>query len=201
MKLRKLQDLPSLTAGKKVVLTNGCFDILHVGHVRYLEGARKLGDVLVVAINSDASVKRLKGPDRPILTENERVALVSALRCVDHVVVFDEPDVTRILQALRPAIHAKGTDYTEASVPEREPGLEREQANHRQPRFEADAQTEVLVHACERVLGLGNPAARGVVVAGATERCQPRGRAVVRRGRKRLRGLECASGVGQRFGS
>jgi rfaE bifunctional protein nucleotidyltransferase chain/domain len=120
MKLRKLQDLPSLTAGKKVVLTNGCFDILHVGHVRYLEGARKLGDVLVVAINSDASVKRLKGPDRPILTENERVALVSALRCVDHVVVFDEPDVTRILQTLRPAIHAKGTDYTEASVPERE---------------------------------------------------------------------------------
>jgi rfaE bifunctional protein nucleotidyltransferase chain/domain len=120
MKLRKLDELPSLTAGKKVVLTNGCFDILHVGHIRYLEGARQLGDVLVVAINSDASVRQLKGPDRPILNEQERVALVSALRCVDHVVVFDEPDVTRILQTLRPAIHAKGTDYTEATVPERE---------------------------------------------------------------------------------
>ena len=119
MKLRTLADLPSLTAGKKVILANGCFDILHVGHVRYLEGARKLGDALVVALNSDASVKKLKGPDRPILNEQERVALVSALRCVDHVVVFDEPDVTQILQTLRPAVHAKGTDYTEESVPER----------------------------------------------------------------------------------
>jgi rfaE bifunctional protein nucleotidyltransferase chain/domain len=73
-----------------------------------------------VALNSDASVKKLKGPDRPILNEQERVALVSALRCVDHVVVFDEPDVTQILQTLRPAVHAKGTDYTEATVPERE---------------------------------------------------------------------------------
>jgi rfaE bifunctional protein nucleotidyltransferase chain/domain len=120
MKLRTLDELPSLTAGKKVVLANGCFDILHVGHVRYLEGARKWGDVLVVALNSDASVRNLKGPGRPILNERERVALVSALRCVDHVVVFDEPDVTRILQTLRPAVHAKGTDYTEATVPERE---------------------------------------------------------------------------------
>jgi len=120
MKLRALSELPSLTAGKKVILANGCFDILHVGHVRYLEGARKLGDALVVALNSDASVKKLKGPDRPILNEQERVALVSALRCVDHVVVFDEPDVTQILQTLRPAVHAKGTDYTEATVPERE---------------------------------------------------------------------------------
>lgn len=120
MKLRTLTELPALTAGKKVVLANGCFDILHVGHVRYLEGARSLGDVLVVALNSDASVKRLKGPDRPILNERERVALVSALRCVDHVLVFDEPDVTGILQTLRPAIHAKGTDYTEETVPERE---------------------------------------------------------------------------------
>jgi len=118
--LRALSELPSLTAGKKVILANGCFDILHVGHVRYLEGARKLGDALVVALNSDASVKKLKGPDRPILNEQERVALVSALRCVDHVVVFDEPDVTQILQTLRPAVHAKGTDYTEATVPERE---------------------------------------------------------------------------------
>jgi D-glycero-beta-D-manno-heptose 1-phosphate adenylyltransferase len=120
VKQRTLEELPSLVAGKKTVLANGCFDILHVGHVRYLEGARDLGDVLVVAINSDRSVRNLKGDGRPILNEQERVALVSALRCVDHVVVFDEPDVNRILAVLRPAIHAKGTDYTEATVPERE---------------------------------------------------------------------------------
>ena len=120
MKLRTLEELPALTSGRKVVLANGCFDILHVGHVRYLEGARKLGDTLVVAINSDRSVRALKGTGRPVLNEAERVALVSALRCVDHVVVFDEPDVTRILSTLRPAIHAKGTDYTEATVPERD---------------------------------------------------------------------------------
>src|SRR5204863_5586988 len=115
-----LEELPQLLAGKTVVLANGCFDILHVGHVRYLEGARKFGDTLVVAINSDRSVRELKGAGRPILNENERAALVSALRCVDHVVVFEEPDVTRVLETLRPAIHAKGTDYTEATVPERE---------------------------------------------------------------------------------
>jgi rfaE bifunctional protein nucleotidyltransferase chain/domain len=120
VKLRTLEELPGLTSGRKVVLANGCFDILHVGHVRYLEGARKLGDTLVVAINSDRSVRALKGSGRPVLNEAERVALVSALRCVDHVVVFDEPDVTRILNTLRPAIHAKGTDYTEATVPERD---------------------------------------------------------------------------------
>jgi len=120
LKRKTLEQLPSLAAGKRTVLANGCFDILHVGHVRYLEGARKLGDMLVVAINSDRSVRALKGLGRPILNEDERVALVSALRCVDHVVVFDEPDVTRVLEVLRPAVHAKGTDYTEATVPERE---------------------------------------------------------------------------------
>ena len=120
MKRRSLEELPGLVAGRKVVLANGCFDILHVGHVRYLEGARKLGDTLVVAINSDRSVRALKGEGRPILNETERVALVSALRCVDHVVVFDEGDVTRVLDILRPSIHAKGTDYTEATVPERD---------------------------------------------------------------------------------
>lgn len=120
MKRRALEELPGLVAGKKTVLANGCFDILHVGHVRYLEEARKLGDVLVVAVNSDRSVSVLKGAGRPILDERERVALVSALRCVDHVVVFDETDVSRVIDALRPAIHAKGTDYTEATVPERE---------------------------------------------------------------------------------
>ena len=120
MKQKTLEELRRLTAGKKTVLANGCFDILHVGHVRYLEGAKELGDALVVAINSDRSVRALKGPGRPILNERERVALVSALRCVDHVVVFDEPDVSHVLEVLRPAIHAKGTDYTEATVPERE---------------------------------------------------------------------------------
>jgi len=120
MKLRKLEELPKLVKGKKVVLTNGCFDILHVGHVRYLEGARSLGDALVVAINSDASMRLIKDSGRPILPQDERIALVSALRCVDYVVVFDEPDVSRVLEILKPAIHAKGTDYTEQTVPERD---------------------------------------------------------------------------------
>ena len=119
MKLRRLEDLPQLLQGKKVVLANGCFDILHVGHLRYLQGARALGDTLVVALNSDKSVREIKDPRRPILDENERAALVSALECVDHVVIFDEPDVSRVIDVLRPAVHAKGTDYTEASVPER----------------------------------------------------------------------------------
>jgi rfaE bifunctional protein nucleotidyltransferase chain/domain len=120
MKLRRLEELPALVKGKKVALANGCFDILHVGHLRYLQGARNLADVLVVAINSDKSMRLIKDPGRPILAEDERVALVSALRCVDHVVLFDEPDVSRVLDVLRPAIHAKGTDYTEQTVPERD---------------------------------------------------------------------------------
>jgi D-glycero-beta-D-manno-heptose 1-phosphate adenylyltransferase len=119
MKLRQLEELPNLLQGKKVVLANGCFDMLHVGHVRYLQDARALGDVLVVAINSDDSMRSIKDPGRPILDQTERVALVSALRCVDYVIVFDEPDVSRVLEVLRPAIHAKGTDYTEQTVPER----------------------------------------------------------------------------------
>ena len=120
MKLRRLEDLPARLKGEKIVLANGCFDILHVGHLRYLEHARALGDVLVVAINSDKSMRTIKDRGRPILPENERVSLVSALRCVDHIVLFDEPDVSRILDVLRPAIHAKGTDYTERSVPKRD---------------------------------------------------------------------------------
>ena len=119
MKQRPLEDLPELLAGKKIVLANGCFDILHVGHVRYLEGARALGDVLVVALNSDQSVRAIKEPGRPILAQNERVALISALKVVDYVVVFDEPDVRRVIEVLQPAVHAKGTDYTEDNVPER----------------------------------------------------------------------------------
>ncbi len=104
--------------GKRVVLANGCFDLLHVGHVRYLAAARALGDVLFVGINGDAAVRRLKGPGRPLMPAGERVELLTALRPVDHVVVFEEDTADRLVSLLRPDIHAKGTDYTEASVPE-----------------------------------------------------------------------------------
>lgn len=120
MKLKRLEDLPALLKEKKVVLANGCFDILHVGHLRYLQGARELGDVLVVAINSDSSMRAIKDEGGPILDQAERVALVSALSCVDYVVIFDESDVSCVLDVLRPAVHAKGADYTEQTVPERD---------------------------------------------------------------------------------
>jgi rfaE bifunctional protein nucleotidyltransferase chain/domain len=106
--------------GSRIVLANGCFDILHAGHVRYLEGARALGDVLVVAINSDLQVVRLKGEGRPILPERERAELVASLDAVDWVTIFDEPTVTELLLAMKPDVHAKGTDYTEETVPERD---------------------------------------------------------------------------------
>jgi len=104
--------------GRRVVLANGCFDLLHVGHVRYLTAARALGDVLVVGINSDAAVARLKGPGRPLAPVAERAELLAALRAVDHVVVFDEDTADRLIDLVRPAVHAKGTDYTAATVPE-----------------------------------------------------------------------------------
>jgi rfaE bifunctional protein nucleotidyltransferase chain/domain len=106
-------------AGAKVVFANGCFDTLHVGHIRYLEGARREGDVLVVAVNSDSSVCNLKGPGRPILPESARADLVAALRAVDYVVLFSEPNVEALLDFLRPDVHAKGTDYSVETVPER----------------------------------------------------------------------------------
>ncbi len=105
--------------GDCIVFANGCFDALHVGHVRYLEGARREGDILVVGVNDDASVRNLKGPGRPILDENARAMLVAALRCVDYVVLFSEPTVEALLEELRPDVHAKGTDYTAETVPER----------------------------------------------------------------------------------
>jgi rfaE bifunctional protein nucleotidyltransferase chain/domain len=105
--------------GQSVVLANGCFDTLHVGHIRYLEGARREGDILAVGVNADPSVCNLKGPGRPILDENARAQLVAALRSVDYVVLFGESDVQALLEELRPDVHAKGTDYTPASVPER----------------------------------------------------------------------------------
>lgn len=105
---------------KTVVFANGCFDLLHVGHIRYLQGAKALGDVLVVALNSDSSVRLLKGPERPILPDGERAEILSALSCIDYLVIFDEPTVEKVLLALKPDIHCKGTDYTEETVPERE---------------------------------------------------------------------------------
>jgi rfaE bifunctional protein nucleotidyltransferase chain/domain len=106
--------------GARIVFANGCFDLLHVGHVRYLEGARGLGDVLVVAINSDEQVRALKGDGRPLIPERERAEVVAALRAVDFVTIFQEPTVEELLRTIRPDIHAKGTDYTEESVPERD---------------------------------------------------------------------------------
>jgi D-glycero-beta-D-manno-heptose 1-phosphate adenylyltransferase len=107
-------------AGRKIVFANGVFDLLHVGHVRYLQAARAEGDLLVVGINSDASTRKLKGAGRPILTERARATLVAALRAVDYVVIFDELDVNSLLRELQPDVHAKGTDYSADTVPERE---------------------------------------------------------------------------------
>jgi D-glycero-beta-D-manno-heptose 1-phosphate adenylyltransferase len=117
--LRELLAERKRRRGAKVVFANGCFDTLHVGHVRYLEGARREGDLLVVAVNSDSSVCHLKGPGRPILHESARANLVAALRAVDYVVLFGEPNVESLLEFLLPDVHAKGTDYTAETVPER----------------------------------------------------------------------------------
>lgn len=105
--------------GRTIVLANGCFDLLHVGHVRYLEGAAAEGDVLVVGINADASVRALKGPDRPVMPDAERAEIVAALRCVDYVVIFAGSSPAPLIEALRPDVHCKGTDYTAEAVPER----------------------------------------------------------------------------------
>jgi rfaE bifunctional protein nucleotidyltransferase chain/domain len=107
------------TRGEQIVFANGCFDTLHVGHVRYLESARREGCLLVVGVNADASMKNLKGPGRPILDEDARAKLVAALRAVDYVVLFAEPNVEVLLEELQPDVHAKGTDYTTENVPER----------------------------------------------------------------------------------
>ncbi|OJT17995.1 ADP-heptose synthase [Archangium sp. Cb G35] len=104
--------------GKTVALANGVFDLLHVGHVRYLEGAKELADCLVVAVNSDASTRAYKGPGRPHIPEGERAEMVAALACTDRVMVFDEPNVRNIIRALKPDVHVKGTDYTPDTIPE-----------------------------------------------------------------------------------
>ena len=108
------------TRGLTFAFANGAFDLLHAGHVRYLEAARREADRLIVAVNSDASVRGLKGPGRPILGEADRAELVAALRAVDYVVTFDEPTVTPLLELLKPDVHCKGTDYTVETVPERD---------------------------------------------------------------------------------
>jgi rfaE bifunctional protein nucleotidyltransferase chain/domain len=116
-------DLPAVreaatAAGKTVALANGVFDLFHVGHLRYLQGARAEADLLVVAVNSDRSTRENKGPGRPVVPEAERAEIVAGLACVDHVVVFDSRDVVPVIRALRPDVHVKGTDYTPETIPE-----------------------------------------------------------------------------------
>jgi rfaE bifunctional protein nucleotidyltransferase chain/domain len=118
-----LDDLPRLRAeatraGRTIALANGVFDLFHVGHLRYLEGARAEADLLVVAVNSDVSTRLNKGPGRPVVPEGERAEIVAALSCVDHVVLFDSKDVVPVIRALRPDVHVKGTDYTPETIPE-----------------------------------------------------------------------------------
>jgi rfaE bifunctional protein nucleotidyltransferase chain/domain len=124
-KLKPLSALRRIIAaekalGKTIVLANGCFDLFHVGHVRYLRAAKAKGDILVVALNSDASVRRLKGKGRPILRQKERAEILGAFSFVDYVTVFREPMVTKVLLALKPDIHVKGSDYSRETVPERD---------------------------------------------------------------------------------
>ncbi len=124
-KICSLDKLPNLIKklkkdNKKIIFANGCFDVLHVGHIRYLEGAKSLGDILIVGINNDKSESQLKGQGRPIMQEEDRIEIVAALECVDYVVPFSDPTVENLLRIIKPAIHTKGTDYTVETVPERE---------------------------------------------------------------------------------
>jgi len=126
--LKKLKSLSQLreivrrerTKGRTIVLANGGFDLVHAGHIRYLEAAKKCGDVLIVALNSDASIRKLKGRGRPVLPERERAEILASFACVDYLTIFDEPNVESILTALKPDAHAKGSDYSKRTVPERE---------------------------------------------------------------------------------
>ncbi len=123
-KIKGLEELKTIAeglraSGRKIVFANGCFDLLHVGHTRYLQGAKRLGDALILGINSDDSIAKLKGPGRPLQPEADRVEMLASLECVDYVLLFHEPTAHNILKELQPHIHAKGTDYTEETVPER----------------------------------------------------------------------------------
>ena len=119
---RELEDVirELRSEGKRIVLANGCFDILHAGHVRYLEGAAGEGDCLIVAVNDDAATRRLKGNSRPVMHDVDRAEILAALRCVDYVLIFPDLTVDRVIRELKPDIHAKGTDYTIENVPELE---------------------------------------------------------------------------------
>ena len=116
IKWTDLEQFKKKNKGKKIVFTNGCFDILHVGHVRYLEQARELGDILIVGVNSDSSVRRLKGPKRPINREQDRVELLAALDCVNHVIIFEEDTPYKLIKEIQPDILVKGGDYTASEV-------------------------------------------------------------------------------------
>lgn len=132
--------------GRKLVLTNGCFDLLHIGHIRYLRAARALGDALVVAINGDESVRVLKGESRPLIPENERAEIVAALECVNYVVVFSEVRATRLLEEVRPSVYVKGGDYTPETLhPEERAALERIGAEIRILPFESGHSTSGLI--------------------------------------------------------
>jgi rfaE bifunctional protein nucleotidyltransferase chain/domain len=124
-KIKSLQELKKLaqeyrSSGSKIVFANGCFDLIHAGHIRYLESAKALGNILIVGLNGDVSVAALKGAGRPLQPEAERAEILASMACVDYVLLFDAPTVDGILKELKPDVHAKGTDYTEKSVPERE---------------------------------------------------------------------------------
>ena len=141
--------------GRKLVLTNGCFDLLHAGHVRYLQAARALGDALAVAINADQSVRLLKGEGRPLNNENDRAEVVAALESVDHVVVFSEARVTRVIEEVRPTIYVKGGDYTPATLnPEERVALEKAGAEIKIVPFEPGHSTSGLI---ERMRTLPSP--------------------------------------------
>jgi len=128
LKLEKLYSLTKLKEiildhkkkGQRIVLANGCFDLIHVGHIRYLKESKKKGDILVVALNSDSSIRKLKGKGRPILSEKARIEIIKSFAFVDYITLFEEQNVEKVLLNLRPDIHAKGSDYTEETVPERE---------------------------------------------------------------------------------
>jgi rfaE bifunctional protein nucleotidyltransferase chain/domain len=139
-------------SGRKLVLTNGCFDLLHVGHVRYLLAARALGDALVVAINGDDSVRALKGEGRPLNNATDRAEVIAALECVDHVVIFPEVRATALLEKVRPAIYVKGGDYTRDSLHEEErAALEKNGADIRILPFEQGHSTSQLIESFKRI--------------------------------------------------
>lgn len=158
---KKIVDIEQLSAvaqemrdkGRKLVLTNGCFDLLHAGHVRYLQAARTLGDALAVAINGDESVRVLKGEGRPLNNEADRAEIIAALECVDHVIIFAEVRATQLLEKVRPAIYVKGGDYTAETLnAEERAALERAGAEIRILPLEKGRSTSNLI---EKIKGIG----------------------------------------------